>query len=94
MRFAPPDDIDEDLRMIDFEQKIRERAYQIWEQEGRVHGRAEQHWLKAQFELTAAEDMAPSAAAPAKKARRAPAAKAAPVAAPAKKGRRTPATLQ
>jgi hypothetical protein len=45
--------------MIDLEQKIRERAYQIWEQEGRVHGRDEQHWHKAKLELAnVSDDMA------------------------------------
>jgi len=27
---------------------IRERAYHIWEREGRPHGRALNHWLEAQ----------------------------------------------
>jgi hypothetical protein len=35
----------------DFEQSIRERAYQIWEREGRVHGRHEAHWHSAKLEL-------------------------------------------
>ena len=83
----------------DFEQKIRERAYQIWEQEGRVDGRAEQHWHMARFELTSAADMAaadaPVAAEPAKKSRRAKAPlAAAPVPAAAPRRRRAPATLQ
>jgi hypothetical protein len=42
--------------MIDLEQKIRERAYQIWEQEGRVDGRDEQHWHKAKLELANVSD--------------------------------------
>ena len=39
---------------IDQEQHIRERAYQIWEREGRVHDRQLQHWHSAKLELTSA----------------------------------------
>jgi Protein of unknown function (DUF2934) len=35
------------------EQKLRERAYAIWEREGRPEGRAEQFWLMAERELRA-----------------------------------------
>ena len=35
----------------DDEGPIRERAYFLWEREGRPEGRAEQHWLMAQGEL-------------------------------------------
>jgi hypothetical protein len=40
---------------MDLEQSIRERAYQIWEREGRVHGRHEAHWHSAKLELTSAD---------------------------------------
>ena len=40
---------------MDFEQSIRERAYEIWEREGRVHGRHEAHWHSAKLELTRAD---------------------------------------
>ena len=33
------------------EQEIARRAYAIWEQEGRPHGRNLDHWLKAEREL-------------------------------------------
>ncbi|MCW5696794.1 MAG: DUF2934 domain-containing protein [Bauldia sp.] len=33
---------------------IRERAYSIWESEGRPHGRDTAHWFKAMEELFAA----------------------------------------
>ena len=33
------------------EQAIRERAYLIWEREGRPHGRADDHWRYATVEL-------------------------------------------
>jgi Protein of unknown function (DUF2934) len=32
------------------EQAVRERAYFIWEQEGRPEGRAQYHWLSAVVE--------------------------------------------
>jgi hypothetical protein len=34
------------------EEWIRQRAYQLWEEEGRPGGRALDHWLKAKDELT------------------------------------------
>ncbi|GJE18892.1 DUF2934 domain-containing protein [Methylobacterium marchantiae] len=37
--------------MNPFEQQVRERAYYIWEGEGRVFGRADEHWLMAEAEL-------------------------------------------
>ncbi|MFC6489384.1 DUF2934 domain-containing protein [Nitratireductor sp. GCM10026969] len=40
------------------EDKIRARAYEIWEQEGRPSGRAEEHWEKARREI---EDGQPAA---------------------------------
>ncbi|HZU89918.1 MAG TPA: DUF2934 domain-containing protein [Stellaceae bacterium] len=33
------------------EQRIRERAYAIWEGEGRPAGRADAHWLQAEAEI-------------------------------------------
>jgi hypothetical protein len=41
--------------MSDLEKRIRERAYQLWEQEGCPEGRADAHWDKAS-ELVAIED--------------------------------------
>ena len=37
--------------MSDKEQRIRTRAYQIWEREGRHDGRAEDHWRRAELEV-------------------------------------------
>ena len=34
------------------EHRIRERAYELWERDDRVHGRAEAHWNAAKLELT------------------------------------------
>jgi hypothetical protein len=36
--------------MGDYEQKIRQRAHEIWESEGRPEGRHEHHWQKASDE--------------------------------------------
>jgi hypothetical protein len=36
-----------------WEQKVRERAYAIWEWEGRPEDRAEEIWLRAEQELLA-----------------------------------------
>jgi len=37
----------------DLETRIRLRAYQIWEEEGRPQGRADIHWRMAEAELRA-----------------------------------------
>lgn len=56
------------------EHKIRERAYEIWHATGRAHGKADEHWIIAERELTAfCEAPQPPAKA---KTRRAPARKA------------------
>ena len=34
------------------EEAIRERAYTLWEQDGRPEGRSLAHWFKAEAELT------------------------------------------
>lgn len=33
------------------EQRIKQRAYEIWEEEGRPEGRAQDHWRRAEAEL-------------------------------------------
>ncbi|HXI06117.1 MAG: DUF2934 domain-containing protein [Bradyrhizobium sp.] len=40
--------------MQHLEQAIRERAYQLWVEEGCQDGKAEAHWLAAQREVLAA----------------------------------------
>jgi hypothetical protein len=35
----------------DRDERIRQRAYEIWEREGRPHGREEEHWRMALDEL-------------------------------------------
>lgn len=37
------------------EQRVRERAYQIWEQAGRPEGLSHEHWLQAEAEISAEE---------------------------------------
>lgn len=37
--------------MSDFDQQIRERAYQLWEEAGRPEGRAEEFWFHAQADI-------------------------------------------
>ncbi len=33
------------------ERRIRERAHEIWEEEGRPHGRDQEHWQRAEAEV-------------------------------------------
>ena len=40
----------------DNEQLVRERAYQIWEEEGCPEGRAQSHWDRAAREIQARRD--------------------------------------
>lgn len=40
------------------EDKIRERAYLIWEREGRPHGQHDQHWNQARWELLSEHEIA------------------------------------
>jgi hypothetical protein len=35
----------------DLHQRIKKRAYELWEQEGHPGGRAEEHWRRAEAEL-------------------------------------------
>jgi len=39
---------------LDREQAIRERAYSIWEEEGRPDGQHVSHWLRAETEIDSA----------------------------------------
>jgi Protein of unknown function (DUF2934) len=55
------------------ENRIRERAYEMWTAQGRAHGQAEQHWLAAEREiLTAATTELARDKVPQKKKRRSP----------------------
>ena len=37
----------------DREQRVRARAHEIWEREGRPHGHDQRHWIEAERELAA-----------------------------------------
>jgi len=50
------------------EQQIRERAFHLWEADGRPHGRADHYWLSAERELQSITAPAPKKRTPAKKA--------------------------
>src|SRR5689334_15462767 len=45
------------------DERIRRRAYEIWEREGTGHGRHEEHWHRAAAEIDAEEDRAGGSAA-------------------------------
>lgn len=47
----------------DRDQKLQERAYDIWEREGRPADRAGEHWLQAEAELSGATGPSSSSAA-------------------------------
>lgn len=49
--------------------KIRQRAYAIWESEGRPQGRAEEHWTAAERELGRGEAQPAATKASAKRTR-------------------------
>jgi hypothetical protein len=42
------------------DRKIRERAYELWEQSGRPEGQAEQHWRVAEREFSAGDEGPPA----------------------------------
>ncbi len=35
----------------DVQDQIRRRAYELWEKDGREHGRDAEHWLQAEWEV-------------------------------------------
>jgi Protein of unknown function (DUF2934) len=55
------------------ENRIRERAYEMWAAQGCVHGRAEQHWLAAEREMLATATTALARESAPKKKRPSPA---------------------
>lgn len=44
------------MKQTDRDDEIRARAYQLWEEEGRPEGRAEQHWFTAKETLAVEEN--------------------------------------
>lgn len=63
----------------DHEKRIRERAYQLWEDAGRPPGRALEHWVEAERQLereiasSGGEDRSPAATRRPRKAKETPA---------------------
>jgi hypothetical protein len=55
------------------ENRIRERAYEIWVAHDCVHGQADQHWLTAEGEILAASTAALAREPAPQKKRRSPA---------------------
>lgn len=62
--------------MPDKEQRVRARAHEMWEQEGRPEGSHERHWTEAERQVAAESTgtKKPARKAPVKKAAAAPAA--------------------
>ena len=62
------------MTSTDIYERIRQRAYSLWERDGRPHGRQIDHWLQAERELAepARRPKAAKAATPTKTDRRAP----------------------
>jgi hypothetical protein len=55
--------------MMSTETVIRTRAYEIWEAEGRPHGRDAEHWFRALSEIAGSPEMTtPEPEAPVKRA--------------------------
>ena len=48
--------------MDDRNEKIRKRAHEIWEEEGRPEGREYSHWLRARADIQAEDDEEPKRA--------------------------------
>jgi hypothetical protein len=43
-----------EMAHVDVHDRIKRRAYALWEEEGRPEGRAQEHWLRAESEVTGA----------------------------------------
>ncbi len=55
----PEDDADKETRAVDdYIQRVRLRAYLIWERAGRPEGLETEHWLAAEREVAQEEDAA------------------------------------
>jgi hypothetical protein len=60
------------------ETRVQARAYAIWEQEGRPHGKSVEHWLMARAEIEAEDAQGASPEVPTAKPKRAPRARSKP----------------
>lgn len=74
---------------IAFEQKVRERAYEIWLAAGMMDGMAHEHWCAAERDLSVPKALKAKASAKAKPATAKKATTAKPGAAKAKKAPKT-----
>ena len=73
----------------DKERRIRERAYAIWEREGRPQGRDSEHWKEAEAEIAAEVEPVLGGSQPGNPARPAPEPSAQP-ASPPRRSRAVP----
>jgi hypothetical protein len=46
------------------EERIRERAYELWMRHGSIHGRADEYWYQAEREILGGDDEAEGPKAP------------------------------
>lgn len=74
------------------DRKVRQRAYELWEQRGRKHGEADDHWREAEAEFAGGSespmaDEAPPAQQASAKAKTGPGAEAPPAASPKPSGK-------
>jgi hypothetical protein len=74
----------------DREARIKERAYRIWVEEGRTHGRQDEHWHRAEREIADEEATADKAADTAKTIRRPAASRATAATKPARPRAKSP----
>jgi Protein of unknown function (DUF2934) len=44
---------------VDRDQRIRERAYKIWLEEGQPYGHSKEHWVQAEKQLAEEENAQP-----------------------------------
>jgi Protein of unknown function (DUF2934) len=49
--------------MVEKQRRIEERAYELWEAEGQLHGKHEEHWHRAARDVEAEEPARPAALA-------------------------------
>ena len=49
---APRNGVASAAQQDDLQQRVQQRAYELWEREGRPQGREQAHWLQAQHEIS------------------------------------------
>src|SRR5687768_8289682 len=63
LKYIGPWDQTEAKMSEDREERVRQRAHEIWEREGKPHGHEKKHWEQASNEIDAEEDAKPAHAA-------------------------------